>query len=88
MSMPIESLCYTKMVQNFVKKWITKTGTGTKKAEQTLKQWDNLCTVVERYQQADTICMEKQLLREKCESVNVARIAFLCFLCNWYHYAT
>lgn len=62
MSMAIERLHYKKMVQNSVKKWITKTGTATKKAEQTLKRWDNLCTVIQRYQQADTICMEKQLL--------------------------
>lgn len=52
-----------KMTQNFVKKCITKTGTGTEKAEQTLKQQDNLCTVIQRYQQSDTICMEKQLLK-------------------------
>lgn len=82
MSMPIESLRYMKRMQNFVKKWITKTGTATKKAEQTPKHWDNLCTVIQRYQQLDTIYMEKQLLQEKCEPVNVAHIAFLCFLCN------
>lgn len=43
---------------------------------------------MQKYQQADAICTEKQLQEEKCESADVAHIAFLLFLCNRYRYAT
>lgn len=72
-------------MQNFIKKYIPKVANVTKKQNK-LRNIRIISTqLFKDINKQKTIYIEKQLLQEKCESVNVAHIAFLCFLCNRYH---
>lgn len=69
-------------MQNFTKKYTPKLENFTKKQN---KLWNIRIISIQVFKDINRQHLEKQLLQEKCESVNVAHIAFLCFLCNRYH---